>query len=206
MMVYEKKLDKLIDYINLTEVKNVRIKYPYVYNHMGATIVDSILQAGMKYDTIVASRINLLLHRCPDFKTTSDFLELMRFVPIESLINWHNQVKISRIKSLTWFLFCREIENEIQLKDWLVYEQNRNELIKIKGIGPKTVDYLFSLCGGDAIPIDRHLLNYLNSAGIVTKSYSLANHLYSMAADELNITKQDLDKKIWLYMSRKDSQ
>ena len=47
------------------------------YNHMGATITDSILQAGTKYDTVVKPKVQNLRNLYPEVRTTSDFQKLI---------------------------------------------------------------------------------------------------------------------------------
>ena len=47
------------------------------YCHMGATITDTILQAGVKYATVVVPRVKNILEKYPEAKTTSDFYRLL---------------------------------------------------------------------------------------------------------------------------------
>ena len=196
-----RKAEKLIQYIAETEHNFVPVTQRTPYNHMGATIVDSILQAGLNYKTVVYPRVKKLLLFYPDYKTTCDFLILIQTIPLTNLINWTNEVKINRIKELSWFLYNNSIETEANLAIWLEGNENKQKLKQIKGIGNKTVDYLTMLSGKPAIAIDRHLFKYLEYAGVVVKSYEEANKIYSYVANQLNMTFYELDKKIWTYMS-----
>lgn len=196
-----RKAEKLIQYIYKTEHNFVPVTQRTPYNHMGATIVDSILQAGLNYKTVVYPRVKKLLLFYPDYKTTCDFLILIQTIPLTNLINWTNEVKINRIKELSWFLYNNSIETEANLAIWLEDNENKQKLKQIKGIGNKTVDYLTMLSGKPAIAIDRHLFKYLEYAGVVVKSYEEANKIYSYVANQLNMTFYELDKKIWTYMS-----
>ena len=196
-----RKAEKLIQYIYKTEHNFVPVTQRTPYNHMGATIVDSILQAGLNYKTVVYPRVKKLLLFYPDYKTTCDFLILIQIIPLTNLINWTNEVKINRIKELSWFLYNNSIETEANLAIWLEGNENKQKLKQIKGIGNKTVDYLTMLSGKPAIAIDRHLFKYLEYAGVVVKSYEEANKIYSYVANQLNMTFYELDKKIWTYMS-----
>ena len=196
-----RKAEKLIQYIYKTEHNFVPVIQRTPYNHMGATIVDSILQAGLNYKTVVYPRVKKLLLFYPDYKTTCDFLILIQTIPLTNLINWTNEVKINRIKELSWFLYNNSIETEANLAIWLEDNENKQKLKQIKGIGNKTVDYLTMLSGKPAIAIDRHLFKYLEYAGVVVKSYEEANKIYSYVANQLNMTFYELDKKIWTYMS-----
>lgn len=196
-----RKAEKLIQYIYKTEHNFVPVTQRTPYNHMGATIVDSILQAGLNYKTVVYPRVKKLILSYPNYKTTCDFLILIQTIPLTNLINWTNEVKINRIKELSWFLYNNSIETEANLAIWLEDYENKQKLKQIKGIGNKTIDYLTMLSGKPAIAIDRHLFKYLEYAGVVVKSYEEANKIYSYVANQLNMTFYELDKKIWTYMS-----
>lgn len=195
------KAEKLIQYIAKTEHNFVPITQRTPYNHMGATIVDSILQAGLNYKTVVYPRVKKLLMIYPEYKTTCDFLILIQTIPLKKLINWNNMVKINRISELSWFLYNNSVETEVDLGIWLRNKKNKDKLLNINGIGNKTVDYLTMLSGKPAIAIDRHLFKYLEYAGVIVKSYEEANKIYSYVANKLNMTFYELDKKIWTYMS-----
>lgn len=196
-----RKAEKLIQYIYKTEHNFVPVTQRTPYNHMGATIVDSILQAGLNYKTVVYPRVRKLILSYPDYKTTCDFLILIQTIPLTNLINWTNEVKINRIKELSWFLYNNSIETEANLAIWLEDYKNKQRLKQINGIGNKTIDYLTMLSGKPAIAIDRHLFKYLEYAGVVVKSYEEANKIYSYVANQLDMTFYELDKKIWTYMS-----
>jgi hypothetical protein len=193
-------VDKLADFIRHKALKPITQAGPYY--HMGATITDSILQAGMNYKYVVYPRILKLLKNFPNHKTTSDFILLMEAVPLTELVDWKNEEKLQRIINLSRFLFNNNIENEDQFAIWLNTDINIEQLKLIKEIGPKTVDYLKMLSGNQAIAIDRHLFAFLEMAGILIRSYDEANLIYSKTSELLNMSKNELDKKIWLYMSK----
>lgn len=172
------------------------------YCHMGATITDAILQAGMNYQTVVYPRVLNLLQNYVDFKTTCDFLILMQTIKLEDLINWKNVRKLESIRKLSWLLQDFDVQTESQLKLWLEHDQNLDSLLQINGIGPKTIDYLKMLSGCQSIAIDRHLFKYLRLAGIAVSTYSEAHTIYNSAADLLGITPYEFDKSIWNTMSK----
>ena len=173
-----------------------------LFYSIGATITDSILQAGLNYQHVVYPRILKLLTEFPDYKTTCDFIILMQTIPLKKLINWKNEEKLKRIQNLSWFLYNNGIENEEQLAAWLNTCENIEQLRQINGIGPKTIDYLKMLSGIQAIAIDRHLFSFLELAGILSHTYGEASLIYSKASDLLGISKYELDRKVWLYMSK----
>lgn len=202
--MHEIKLDdvtKLINFISSNENNFVPVTQRTPYYHMGATITDSILQAGLNYRHVVYPRVAKLLTQFSDYRTTCDFIILMQTIPLREIIEWKNEQKLSRIMQLSWFFFDKQVETEDHLAEWLKNEYNIRELSEINGVGPKTIDYLKMLSGRPEIAIDRHLFKFLELAGIFVKTYNQAYELYCCVAQRLNIDKYELDKKIWTYMS-----
>ena len=165
--------EKLANFIQKKEFVPVTQRTPYY--HMGATITDSILQAGLNYHHVIYPRVLKLLTEYSDYKTTCDFIILMQVFPLTELVAWKNSKKLQRISNLSWFLYMNGIENEDQLAKWLDIEENISQLRKVDGIGPKTVDYLKILSGNQAVAIDRHLFVFLELAGIFRCSYQDAS-------------------------------
>ncbi len=171
------------------------------YHHMGATITDAVLQAGMNYKYVVYPRVLYLLHNFADFKTTCDFLILMQAVPLKELVRWKNERKLRSIATLTWLFQGADIQNEEELAQWLESDKNLNELLKVEGIGPKTIDYLKMLSGNQSIAIDRHLFKYLRLANITVSEYADAHAIYCVASQMLGIDLYSFDRIIWTAMS-----
>lgn len=192
--------ERLVAFIKQKEFEPITQRTPYY--HMGATITDSILQAGMNYRHVVYPRILKLLTEFPDYKTTCDFIILMQVIPLTELVDWKNEKKLQRIHDLSWFFFNNRVENEDQLAAWIDIEENASQLKKISGVGPKTFDYLKMLSGNQAIAIDRHLFAFLELAGIFIKTYQEASSVYSKASELLGVSNYELDRKVWLYMTK----
>ena len=172
------------------------------YYHMGATITDSILQAGLNYRYVVFPRVQKLICRFRDYNTTRDFIILMHAFSLGELINWRDECKLTRIRDLSYMFYENGIENENQLAIWMDESNNIIQLRKISGIGPKTVDYLRMLSGTQAIAVDRHMFRFLELKGIHNISYTEANQIYKKACVLLGISQYEIDKKIWQFMSR----
>lgn len=174
------------------------------YYNMAATLTDAVLQSGMNYKKVVYPRICNILQKYEDYKTTCDFIILFQTHPIEEIINWKNVKKQNTIYELAWFLYNKNINDEIQLARWLSSEINQENLLKIKGVGYKTVDYLKLLSGQQAIPVDRHMFQFLEMANVLTKSYREASIILRKTAEQLKIGESLLDKIIWSYMTEKN--
>lgn len=194
---------KLINFMDNKKFDPVTQRIPYF--HMGATITDAVLQSGLNYKNVVYPRVEFLLNNFEQYKTTCDFIILFQTIHLRQLIRWKNEKKIQLIEELSWYFFNNSIENEMQLATWLEKDENVQQIMKIRGIGFKTVDYLKMLTGMQTIAIDRHLFKFLEMAGIVSKTYNEAELIYCKAAELMNVSKYELDRKIWLYMSKTSS-
>lgn len=200
----DKNVERLVQYFNINEGYFEPITQRTPYYNMGATITDAVLQAGLNYKNVVYPRILNLLQRYSQYKTTCDFIILMQTIQLSELINFNNKRKLSCIYDLSWFFYNLNIQDEDNLSIWLASESNVTALYSIRGIGPKTVDYLKMLCGCQSIAVDRHLFAFLRFAGVVVKTYEEANEIYSKASRVLGITQYELDKKVWTLMSNKN--
>lgn len=142
------------------------------YGHMGATITDAILQAGLNYEHVVWPRVERVRHTVPA-TTTSGFIEACEQRGAGEVIGWSHETKLTRIAALAGFLAGQGIETEVDLRRWLcdadaqTSGERRARLLALPGIGPKTVDYLAILSGDtSAVAPDVHQLRFLRLAGI----------------------------------------
>lgn len=171
------------------------------YHHMGATITDAVLQAGVKYDTVVRPRVAAVRRDFPDATTTSAFLRLLQGTGAKTVLRWKDDEKPNRVIGLTEFLHGRQIETEEQLGEWMKSPENRGSLLRVRGVGPKTRDYLWILVGGQTAAVDMHLFAILDQAGISHASYDKARQIIGAAADILGCSRALFDHSIWRYAS-----
>ena len=175
---------------------------PTRHRHLGATISDAILQAGLNYRTVVLPRVERLKTKWPNSRVGSGLLrDLHEFGPYR-MLNWKHSEKPRRFVELTNYLVLHGIQDECDLHSWLCTVQNRNAIRSLRGIGPKTVDYLMRLVGGSAIAIDRHVTNFVAVACPNCKGYEKTQRIVQFAADLLEIDRAALDHAIWHYMSK----
>ena len=82
IMNTQKNAELLLKYINnLSDFKIIQPEIVMPYNHMGATITDTILQAGTKWETVVKPRILKLLKHT-EAKTTKGFFNFFLDIKI----------------------------------------------------------------------------------------------------------------------------
>ena len=168
-----------------------------IYQHMGATVCDTILQAGLNYKTVVAPRINQLLRRWPSARTSTAFLFNLRRYDLYSVLSWKDDEKPRRIVEFTEFLVDEDLETESEISDWIALDSSEDLLGRLRGFGPKTIDYLKMMVGVSTIPVDRHVRSFLGRAGVEPKSYAETQAIFSGAADLLSLNKSSLDYAVW---------
>jgi hypothetical protein len=199
-MASSKDIKRLVQFIRSNGITPSN-SAPQSYNHMGATLSDAILQAGLNYNAVVKPRILRLLTCFPTATTTSHFMDLVDKFGADKLLNWNHPEKPARLIALTNFFYVRSIETESDLSAWLQTPNNAILIESIKGVGPKTVDYIKMLVGMPAIAVDRHLKTFVMSAGLKPTGYTAIRRVVEGAADTLRLNRTCLDYAIWLHVS-----
>ena len=173
------------------------------YDHIGATVADAVLQANMRYKTHVKPRVNRILAQYPDARTTSSVLLLLKSITATEFLSWRGEDRAERFSRVLDLFAAEGIETEADLREWLSHKSNLLKLHSIKGIGPKTIDYFKILVGVSTSAIDRHLLNFLELAGLAPCSYLDAQAVINATADILSVDRAYFDHSIWQYMSKR---
>ena len=197
---------KVCEYVkSLQQFAFAKPNYPY--GHMGATILDASLQAGLKYDLVVEPRVRKLMRCYPHFVTTSEFSALLKIVPLNQIAEWKHEEKLSRIQAVLNLFLKENVETEGDLFEWIKSEDNQRKLKECHGVGDKTLDYYKLLAGHSTLAIDRHLYAFLAEAAVKIQDgeYSRAQDILAVAARLLDIEQRVLDYSIWKYMSDKSS-
>jgi len=172
------------------------------YGHMGATICDAILQAGLKWETVVKPRLENLRRDHSSVATTSNFFNLIKEVGLKELLDWRDDEKPTRIRGITEFFVQEGVETESELKVWLKNENNEARLKRQKGVGNKTADYFKLLVGIPTTAVDRHMIKFLKLAGVDVADYAQAKEIIHRTADLMELNRTVLDHSIWKFMSQ----
>ena len=173
------------------------------YTHIGALFTDIILQAGLNYSTVVKPRVNRVLYDFPQANNLRNLQSVIEQHGLEKIIRWSHPVKIERFLCLLDFCAKREINSCNDLKTFLSKSDNRTLFLSLKGIGPKTLDYTMKLLDFDTIAVDRHIIGFIELAGLKHKDYDFTKRTVEFAADLLEVSRASLDETIWSYMSTK---
>lgn len=171
------------------------------YSHMGALLADAVLQAGLNYRTVVQPRVNRILTLWSDALLTSDLLRLINDWGAPHLLQWTHEEKLNRFVGLVEFVHKHSVETVTDFAAWLAIDQNVSDLRTLRGVGPKTVDYLRNLTGTPAIAVDRHIRAFVESSGITCNGYTHTRLLVEDAAAFLQLSPSLVDHAIWLHRS-----
>ncbi|MCD6327824.1 hypothetical protein J7M28_09755 [bacterium] len=171
-------------------------------DHLGAIVVDAVLQAGINYKTVVRPRVERLRDEYPEARTTSGFLALIDRVCLSDLIEWKGQTKLSTIAEVLNLLKQEQVETRSQLKLWLLQFGSTSRLTQIKGIGEMTADYLKMLAGIEVCAADSLTMGFMRQAGIEPKSYDEARDILCRASRMMDVHPVALGFSIWEYMAK----
>lgn len=170
------------------------------HHHVGALLADGALQAGLNYRTVVFPRVTRLERLYSSAASMSGLLKTLEEHGAAELLNWTHPEKISRFELLVSF-FNGRAETVADIGAYLTSHEARLELTALRGIGAKTGDYLYRLSGGAAIAIDRHVIRFVQDAGITHDGYLETQQIVDATADLLGISRDCFDASIWRFMS-----
>ena len=200
------EVDLLIQHINGLSGLEIIGEPIEPYEHMGALLIDCVFQAGISYNTVVKPRVDRVYEDYPEAITTSAFLKVLQREGSDKVARWKPSRKTETLEALTKLLVDENVESEEELQHWLLRDDAREKLACIKGIGPKTIDYMAVLAGIPTIAIDVHMRRFLEEAGITSGTYENAHTIFQAAARRLGVDPVALDHSIWMYMSNRGRQ
>lgn len=200
---FAKESRKLADYIASMrqQIDCPQLPKQPSYDHICAVSSDIFLQAGVNYRTVVVPRVRKLLRNYSEVRTTTAFQERIAESSLSQILDWKHPTKLKRIESFLCFLKSNNIETCTELRIYLSKEGNRDLVLQLNGVGPKTLDYLLRLMAFDTIAVDRHIYAFVEMAGISVSGYQNTKKIVEHAADFLYVSRAGLDVGIWQFMS-----
>lgn len=148
-------------------------------------------------------RIAFILNTFPHAATVNVLIDVINTEGSPKFLQWKHGEKISRFDSLVAFVAEAEIQTTCELGKALLDDSFREGIRRVRGVGPKTVDYMACLVGVDSIAVDRHIRGFAEFAGLEDASYDYLHEVFSFAADLLSISRREFDASIWHYQSVK---
>jgi len=196
---------KLANFISsLENFQTYHVAEKFCYDHIGALFTDIVLQAGVNYAHVVKPRVHRILIKYPEAHTVKRFKEVIDRDGLENIIYWKHNTKIERIHRLIEFSLENKLNSCADLKLYLFKSENQQNLLKLNGVGPKTLDYLLKLLNFDTVAVDRHIYSFVEMADIQTEGYHPTKRIVEFAADFLQVSRSSIDYSIWRFMSNKE--
>jgi endonuclease III len=90
------------------------------------------------------------------------------------------------------------LDTVTDIADWVQLATARDELLMLRGIGKKSVDYMRALCGHETIPVDRHWIRLVALAGVTSREYDYTRMVIERACREVGLPLHVADRGIWL--------
>ncbi|MDE0939830.1 MAG: hypothetical protein OSA43_07730, partial [Pirellulales bacterium] len=174
-------------------------------DHMGAVLADSVLQAGVRYETVVQPRVNRIVALYPEARNLDGLSLLLTRVDTSEFLMWQHPIKVKRFERMVKFFHDRSLNRAEDVAKFLYEKQARTLLMELNGVGPKTYDYLCTLLGLDRIAVDRHVITFACEAGVTAGGYEHVQRVTSYAADLLGIMRRDFDAWIWHHVASRNS-
>ena len=171
------------------------------YGHIGATLADAVLQANSNYELTVRKRIANIRKEYPDKTSLGALRQLLKKITVQDFLQWKGKRKPETFLHLVDLLESEGVNTEGDLREWLQRDDSSVKLRNIPSVGPKTVDYLKILVGLPGAAIDRHMLNFIDRAGLGRLNYERAKEFVHQTADLMKLKRENLDHSIWRYMS-----
>lgn len=176
--------------------ESTKVQRP-LHNHLGAILADTILQAGLRYSTVVQPRVESIMQNYTHATTVSNLYKIVIDGKTANFLNWSHQEKLLRFETLVLFLKTKKINTIVDLRNNLLTSSFISELNKLQGIGPKSIDYMMCLVGIDSIAVDRHIRTFAKRAGLIRNDYEFLNRAFCSAADLLSISRRGFDYWVW---------
>jgi hypothetical protein len=196
---------RIADHAVRTGVLGPRVSCRPVYQHMGAVLADSVLQTGLNYAKVVKPRIATILSTFPHATTVKSLIGVIEQEGSPKFLQWDHREKLSRFDDLVEFMAEAEIDSTSELRRALLDKDFRVDIRNVRGVGPKTVDYMACLVGVDCIAVDRHIRGFAELAGLEDDSYDYLRDVFNFAADLLSIPRREFDASIWRYQSERNA-
>lgn len=188
---------RIADYASAEGVSSTPRRVRARYNHVGAVLADSVLQAGLNYESVVRPRIARILMQYPQATTVDVLMTIINSGGSSDFLNWKHPVKAARFERVVLTVHQAGITNTDELRSQLRNDDFCQFLQKLNGVGPKTVDYMACLVGIESIAVDRHIRTFARRVGIEATDYFYLKKVFCFAADLLSVSRREFDAWIW---------
>ncbi|AYN40522.1 hypothetical protein D9753_18250 [Streptomyces dangxiongensis] len=175
---------------------------PGGWMHMGAVICDASFQARRKYESTIRPRILQLQSAWPDAATVQGFQARLAMEDLAAAMNFNSPRRVATAHGITDLLAANGVNTRDDLHLWLDQQANRAALRSVKGVGPKTVDYIGNLVGRSQVAVDVHLRAFAADAGVSGLAYGQLRAVYEATATILGHERGGLEHAVWRFKSQ----
>ncbi|WP_203237582.1 hypothetical protein [Streptomyces sp. CdTB01] len=174
---------------------------PGGWNHMGAVICDVSFQPRCNYAATLRPRLLQLQESWPDARTVRGFQSRIATEDLALAMRFHHAKKVATAHAITDLLAGHGVDTREDLHTWLDRQVNRAALRTVKGVGPKSINYLGTLVGRAEVAVDVHLRAFAAEAGVGDLRYEQLRAVYVKAAALLGHHRGGLEHAVWRYKS-----
>ncbi|MFF6888085.1 hypothetical protein ACFY9F_33425 [Streptomyces sp. NPDC012421] len=170
---------------------------PGGWTHMGAVICDVSFQPRCNYEATLRPRLLRLQANWPDARTVRGFQNRLAMEDLAVAMKFNHTQKVATAHAITDLLAANGVDTRDDLRTWLDQEANRTALRTVKGVGPKSIDYIGNLVGRSQIAVDVHLRTFAEDAGVPALPYEQLRAVYEEAAALLGHDRGGLEHAVW---------
>lgn len=175
---------------------------PRGWTHMGAVICDASFHARRKYMSTLRPRLLLLQSAWPDAATVRGFQARLATEDLAAAMHFNSPGRVATAHGITALLAANGVDSRADLHAWLNDQASRTALRTVKGVGPKTVDYIGNLVGRSQVAIDVHLRAFAADAGVSGLTYEQLQAVYAEAATLLGQEPGGFEHAVWRFKSQ----
>ncbi len=172
---------------------------------MGAVICDVSFQPRCKYEGTLRPRLLHLQLSWPDARTVSGFQRRLVTEDLAVAMKFNHAQKVATAHAITDLLAVHGVDTREDLHTWLDRQANRAALRTVKGVGPKSIDYIANLVGRSHVAVDVHLRAFAVDAAVPDLPYDQLRTVYEEAAALLGHDQGALEHAVWRHRSKTPS-
>lgn len=169
---------------------------------MGAVICDVSFQPRCNYERTLRPRLLHLQLSWADARTVRGFQRRLVTEDLAVAMKFNHAQKVATAHAITDLLAADGVDTREDLYAWLDHRANRAALRAVKGVGPKSIDYIGNLVGRSHVAVDVHLRAFAVDAGVPDLPYARLRAVYEEAAALLGHDKGGLEHAVWRHKSK----
>ncbi|MGY5118332.1 hypothetical protein ACWC2H_21110 [Streptomyces sp. 900105755] len=169
---------------------------------MGAVICDASFHARRRYRSTIRPRLLRLQSAWPDAATARGFKARIITEDLAVAMDFNAPGRVATAHAITALLVTQGVDTRDDLHEWLGLRGSRAALRTVKGVGPKSVDYIGNLVGRSQVAVDVHLHAFAVDADVTSLGYEELQAAYEETAAVLGHEPGALEHAVWRFKSQ----